>query len=87
VTTLALTIDGTQSSILAVIGELDIDDATLDVTVKGDPSEPVIIATYDTLAGPFGDEGDSGWTIDYEANEGTAITLTPPPAGAVLTIR
>ena len=86
---LAVTINGAQCSKLAVGNTLTISSATLDVNVMSNPSSAVTIATYTTLSpssGPFATVTGlpSGWTIDYQANGGKAITLTPPPAGTLI---
>jgi len=86
---LAVTINGAQCSKLAVGNTLTISSATLDVNVMSNPSSAVTIATYTTLSpssGPFATVTGlpSGWTIDYQANGGKAIMLTPPPAGTLI---
>jgi autotransporter-associated beta strand protein len=88
--TLAITVNGDQVSTLAVdpAKTLTITSATLEVNVLASPLNPVVIATYGAgkLVGPAfaANNLPSGWTIDYQANGGTAITLTAPPSGTLI---
>lgn len=90
--TLAITINGNQVSTLTVdpAQTLTISSATLAVDLQSSPSDPVIIATYGAgnLVGAFASNNlPAGWTIDYAANGGTAISLTGPPSGTVIMFR
>jgi autotransporter-associated beta strand protein len=66
---------------------LIISNATLNVNVAATPILPVTIVTYGAgkLAGTFASTNmPGGWTIDYVANGGKAIVLTPPPGGTLI---
>jgi len=89
---LAITVNGNQVSTLAMhtTKTLTISNAKLDVNVTATPSTPVTIATYGVgkLTGTFlSNNMPNGWTIDYAANGGKAIVLTPPAAGTVILFR
>lgn len=62
--------------------------SVLDVNVTGAAGGKMTIATFGTLSGSFGTENlPAGWTIDYAANGGTAITLTGMPSGTLIVVR
>jgi hypothetical protein len=85
---LAITINSEQVSKLAMAPAqtLTISSATLDVNVLARPISPVTIATYGSgkLIGTFSSNTlPAGWTINYGD---TAIVLTPPAAGTLISI-
>jgi len=87
--TLKININGAQVGKLAVnpSATLTISSATLNVNVTATPTAPVVIATYGVgkRTGTFVSNNlPGGWTIDYAANSGTAIVLTPPPSGTLI---
>jgi len=82
---LAVTINGAQCSKLAVANTLTISSATLDVVVTSPPTSAVIIASYNTLAGPFATINNLGsFVIDYNYQGGKQIALIPPPSGTMI---
>jgi len=89
--TLAIAVDGAQHGSLAVDPShtLTISNATLNVEATGTPGGKLVIATYGTLAGEFATTNfpDAGWIIDYAHAGGTAIAVSPPPAGSLFVVR
>jgi len=89
---LEININGSQTGKLAMHATqtLTISSATLNVKVASTPAQPLTIVTYGTgkLTGTFASNNlPGGWTIDYAANNGTAIVLTPPPAGTLISFQ
>jgi len=76
---------------LAVSGNLNISDATLNIVTNSKAkSQAYIIATYGTLTGSFGVTNGlpSGWKLISNYNSASAIALQPPPPpGLVITLR
>jgi len=86
---LAITVNGSQNSKLAMdpTKTLTISSAKLEVNVTATPTAPLTIVTYGStkLTGTFASNNlPGGWTIDYAANGGKAIVLTPPAAGTLI---
>jgi len=81
--TLDIEIDGAQTDLLNVTGNLDLSGGTsiLNVTAN-DPSGSYVIATYGgTLTGTFNIETlPDGYSVDYGAGSNSQITLVPEPS-------
>ena len=72
---LAIEVDGAQSDVLVVSGNLDITDASLAVTTLATPNQPAyVIATYGTLTGASFGGGitgvPGGYSVVYDYDDG-----------------
>ncbi len=81
---LQIEIDGDLgiSDLFSASGLLDITNATLQLVISGSlTNDFYVFANYDTLAGPFFDEGTlpSGYFIDYNFGAGQQIALAIIP--------
>ena len=80
---LAIELTATSGDLLAVAGDLNVEDATLRIELPDGPplTQPYVIATYGTRSGGnfAAIENGAGYTIDY-AYEGNKIAVTPGEA-------